>query len=147
MSILSSALGLGISACRTAHGRYKARSVALKLAGIWGAYDFAGRDLVPMKGASITVIAPRSLWSSNPYILDVYGRDFLDGRLREHDGYLVIDRECPTRATRTLIYRDSGETTRQQVEIDGSSKTLTIFPVESGYGKHALRRAGLLGLN
>ena len=100
-----------------------------------------------MRGASVTVISARPLLSANSHILDVYGRDFEDGRLREHDGYIVIDRECPTRATRTVIYRESHEITEQRIEIGSNDKTLHIFPTEPAYAKHALRRAGRLGLN
>lgn len=136
-----------IAASRAIYGRQRAHRTAKKLEGIWSDHDLQGRELVPMDGASITVISARHPLSADSHILDVYGRDFKDGRLREHDGHIVIDRDFPNRATRTLTYRDSCEVTVQRLEIDSDNRTLYIFPTEPAYGKHALRRAGRLGLN
>jgi len=146
MDILSFVPGLAIAGGRAVFHRFRAYRAAIKLEGIWAAEEYRGRYLFPMHGASATVITHRGFWSQKPNIVNVYGRDFLDGHLREHDGYIVVNPECPTRATRTVIYRDSGETTTQEIEI-GSVNFLIVNPTESGYGKHALRRAGTLGLN
>ncbi len=122
--------------------RYKAQRVAAGLAGIWTVWNYKDRELIPRPGDSVTVITPRSWWSS-PYILDVYARDLREGR--EHLGYIVIDSECPTRAVRTIYYQDSGETTQQNIEI--GHDTFTVFQTQRGYENHVLRRSGLLGLN
>lgn len=116
---------------------------------MWQAHEWHDRyvDPMPMEGASITVISARPLWAGNSHILDVYGRDYKDGRLREHGGYIVLDPFCPNRATRTLIYRDSHEIAEQQIEIASDHRTLYITPSNPAYGKHVLRRSGLLGLN
>jgi hypothetical protein len=101
---------------------------------------------MPMLGASLAEISLRPpLWSS---ILDVRAHDFSsDGPRREHDGYIVFDPWCPSRAVRTVNYRDSMESSRQSIEVIDED-TLLVIPGEPGCDRHVLRRGkSLLGLN
>jgi hypothetical protein len=136
--ITSVALAIG----KMAYRQYRAYRDTAKLVRSWAAYNYAGRELVPMAGSSVTIISASFPWS---YTLKVYGRDFLNGILREHDGQLELDPTSPNRGVRTVVYRDSGERTRQQVEVVGDGRMLVIYPTEPGYLKHALLPAGLLG--
>ena len=98
-----------------------------------------------MPRASLTKISSRSLWSS---ILDVDAHDLaIDGSRREHNGYLVFDASCPSRAVRTVRYPGSVEMSRQEIEVIDKD-TLFVKPTERGYDRHVLRRVkSLLGLN
>jgi len=98
-----------------------------------------------MPGASLAEISLRPLWSS---ALDVRAHDVsLDGRRREHGGYMVLDRSCASRAVRTVRYQDSLETSQQGIEVIDKD-TLLVIPAEPGYDRHVLRRVkSRLGLN
>jgi hypothetical protein len=137
-----------ISSLRTAVPILRRRYQASKFVGLWEAHQLCGRDIdpMPMLGASLAEISLRPLlWSS---ILDVRAHDFSsDDRRREHDGYIVFDPSCPSRAVRTVDYRDSMESSRQSIEVIDED-TLLVIPGEPGYDRHVLCRVkSLLGLN
>ena len=118
---------------------------ATKLTGPYTVWVYCDRDLAPRPGDSITFITARPIWSRNPNILDVIGRDLREGR--NHRSYISLDPDCPTRATRTIIYDDTGETTQQRIDIISEGR-MKIFQTESSYDNHELRLSpGMLPLN
>jgi hypothetical protein len=124
------------------YDRYRAKRAARRYTGRWDAFDFFGRNLVPMEGALITTTHANSVWDKVPWTLHVTAKD-RNGRI--HRGFLVIDSLCPSRARRVILYDDSDERSVQDLEI--SEGTIYVSPREAGYNKHALRRCpGLLGL-
>jgi len=135
------------SLMRSAVPILRRRYQASKLVGLWEAHKVNGRDVdpMPMPGASLAEISFRPLWSS---VLDVRAHDVLsDGWRREHDGYIVFDPSCLSRAVRTVRYQDSLETSRQSIEVIDRD-TLLVIPTEPGYDRHVLRRVkSRLGLN
>jgi hypothetical protein len=78
-------------------------------------------------------------------MLDVTGRDLREGR--DHRSYITLDPDCPTRATRTIIYDDTGETTQQRIEIISEGR-IKLFQTEPSYDSHELRLSpGMFPLN
>ena len=122
------------------------RLAANKLGGIYLAENIDGRTRIPMPGAGLTIISPRPFWSLDPSIVDVRGQDIESRKVHGHGGQIKIDPGCLT-GERIVDYDEWDERSRQQVEFSDDYKTLYVFPVEPGYGRHVLRRArGLLVL-
>lgn len=128
--------------------RRRLHGEAKRLKGTWIAHDtLDGRTVdrsKPMTKAWPTVMTPKPHgWSADSHILDISGDDISDdGRLRHHNGYLVIDRASPRLATRIVCYTDSDEVSEQRIVISLKGDTLHVFPVAppsgSPYHRHAL---------
>jgi hypothetical protein len=143
--------------------RKRLHAAAKQLEGEWIAYDMLdGRTIdrsEPMKNSWPTAMTPKPLWrccAADSHVLDISADHVSsDGRLRHHEGYLIIDRASPRLATRIVCYADSDEVSEQRIVISsstGDSKkpdTLHVFPVVTAapsisYNRHALlKRAPL----
>lgn len=132
--------------------RWRTYGAARKLVGTWVAYNIHGRaiDATPMPSAGLTVVSSKPhWWTADSGVLDVRSEDIDDstGRIRKHDGTIVLDPTNPWLATRIDRYADSNEISQQRLEIDPKDcNTVLIFPdptvstLGDVYGKHAWRR-------
>ena len=131
--------------------RRRAYRAAAKIVGEWEAYNIEGRTVTtPMKGAGITEVYLQSRWwSPDSGVLGFHSVDIdsSTGRIRKHDGTIVLDPVNPWLATRIDRYADSNEISQQRLEIDPNDcNTVYIFPdptvatLGDAYGKHAWRR-------
>ena len=85
--------------------RFRAYKAAGKLVGTWVAYHIRGRtiDTTPMPGAGLTVVSLKPhWWAADSGVLDVRSQDIDDstGRIRKHDGTIVLDPVNPWLAHR-----------------------------------------------
>lgn len=132
--------------------RWRLHREAKKLGGTWIAYDMLDGRTVdrsrPMKDSWPTVMTPKPWWRSCAacsHVLDISGDHASnDGRLRHHEGYLIVDRASPRLATRIVCYTDSDEVSEQRIVISSKGDTLHVFPVVPmsnptiSYNRHAL---------
>lgn len=134
--------------------RWRLYCEARKLRGTWIAYDMLDGRTVdrskPMKDSWPTVMTPKPWWRSclaDSHVLDISADHVSsDGRLRHHEGYLIVDRASPRLATRIVCYTDSDEVSEQRIVIGSKGDTLHVFPVVPqsqptiSYKRHALCR-------
>jgi hypothetical protein len=135
--------------------RKRLHGEAKRLEEAWIAHDMLNGGTVdrskPMKDSWPTVMTPKPWWRScaaDSHVLDISADHVsTDGRLRHHEGYLIIDRVSPRLATRIVCYSDSDEVSEQRIVISPKGDTLHVFPVipTSGptilYNRHALCRS------